>query len=47
MDDYSPPVGTKFELNVEGLNKHHIYAVVIKVSGNMIGHVPRKFLNIV
>ena len=41
-DDWSPPVGDEFELEIEELNRHDRYAVAIKVSGDIVGHVPRE-----
>ena len=39
--DWSPSVGDKFELEIEELtcNKHNRYAMSIKVSGDIVGHV--------
>ena len=39
MDNWSPPVGNEFELELEQLNRHDRYAVVIQVSNNIGGHV--------
>ena len=47
MDDWFPSVGDEFELEFEELNKHDMYAVAIKVSGDIVGHVPREFLKTV
>ena len=46
-DDWSPSVGDEFELEIEELNRHDRYAVAIKVSGDIVGHVPREFSKIV
>ena len=46
-DDWSPSVGDEFELEIEEPNRHDRYAVVIKVSGDIVGHVPREFSKIV
>ena len=47
MDDWSPSVGDEFELETKELNKHDRYAVAIKVSGDIVGHVPCEFSKIV
>ena len=46
-DDWSPSVGDEFELEIEELNRHDRYAAAIKVSGDIVGHVPREFSKIV
>ena len=46
-DDWSPSVGDEFELEIEELNRQDRYAVAIKVSGDIVGHVPREFSKIV
>ena len=46
-DDWSHSVGDDFELEKEELNRHDRYTVAIKVSGDIVGHVPRKFSKIV
>ena len=43
MDDWSSLAGDEFELEIEELNRHERYAVAIKVSGDIVGHVPREF----
>ena len=47
MDNWSPSVGDDFELEVEQLNRHDRYAVAIKVSGDIVSHVPCEFSKIV
>ena len=42
-----PQEGNEFELNIEELNRHDKYTVVIKVSGNIFGYVPCELSNIV
>ena len=42
-NDWSPSVGYKFELERKKLNKRDRYAAVIKVSGDIVGYVPRDF----
>ena len=46
-DDWSPSVRDEFELEMEELNRHDRYAVVIKVSGDIVGHMPSEFSKIV
>ena len=46
-NDWCPSVGDEFELETEELNRHDRYAVAIKVSVDIVGHVPRKFFRIV
>ena len=46
MNDWASPVGNELDLNIEEL-KHDRYAVAIIVSGDIFGHVPRKFWKIV
>ena len=46
-DDWSPSVGDKFEPEIEKLHRHDRYAVAIKVSGDIVGHVPCEFSKIV
>ena len=47
IDRWSPSVGYEFELKIEELNRHGRYTVAIKVSGDIVGHVPREFSKIV
>ena len=42
-DDWPPSVGDEFELEKEELNRHDRYSVAIKVSCDIVGHVPREF----
>ena len=47
MDHWSPWVGNEVELDIEELNRHGWYAVVIKVSGDIVTHMPRESSTIV
>ena len=44
--DWSLSVGDEVELEIEELNRHDRYAMAIKVSGDIVGHVPREFSKI-
>ena len=39
MDNWSPSIGEEFELEIEEFNRHNRYAMSIKVSGGILGHV--------
>ena len=47
MDDWSPQVGNIFELKVKELNRRDRHAVLISVSGDILGHVPHKLSKLV
>ena len=47
MDDWSHSVGDEFVLETEELNRHDRYTVAIKVSGNIVSHMPQEFSKIV
>ena len=37
----------EFKLGIDELNIHDRYAVAVKVSGDVVGHVPREFSKII
>ena len=46
MNDWTPAIGDEFQAEIEELNVHDRYAVVVKVNDNIVGHVPREFSKI-
>ena len=47
MDQWFSSTGDELELEIEELNRHDGCAVAVKVSDDIVGHVPREFSKIV